>query len=206
MTSSTLDPMRHKKDATIQAIMDAAEALLNEKNGSSPHAREIAAKSGYSVGTIYNYFNSVGDVVSHLVLRRQTDTVKKIEAVVAAHDPDQSAETLCHQIVDILFSTYSNITPTVLRFAYNLAVSQSAKPEQHERVVDRLVQPLQAAIERDKTGTFRSFEDQELTLYLRGVVYLCRYPLLDSNPLYGTPEHKRIVLNFMVRVLSQPAP
>ena len=196
--------MRHKKDATIQAIMDAAEALLNEK-GSAPHAREIAAKSGYSVGTIYNYFNSVGDVVSHLVLRRQTDTVKKIEAVVAAHDPDQSAETLCHQIVDILFSTYSNITPTVLRFAYNLAVSQSAKPEQHERVVDRLVQPLQAAIERDKTGTFRSFEDQELTLYLRGVVYLCRYPLLDSNPLYGTPEHKRIVLNFMVRVLSQPA-
>ena len=206
MTSSTLDPMRHKKDATIQAIMDAAEALLNEKNGSSPHAREIAAKSGYSVGTIYNYFNSMGDVVSHLVLRRQTDTVKKIEAVVAAHDPDQSAETLCHQIVDLLFSTYSNITPTVLRFAYNLAVSQSAKPEQHERVVDRLVQPLQAAIERDKTGTFRSFEDQELTLYLRGVVYLCRYPLLDSNPLYGTPEHKRIVLNFMVRVLSQPAP
>ena len=197
--------MRHKKDATIQAIMDAAEALLNEKNGSSPHAREIAAKSGYSVGTIYNYFNSVGDVVSHLVLRRQTDTVKKIEAVVAAHDPDQSAETLCHQIVDLLFSTYSNITPTVLRFAYNLAVSQSAKPEQHERVVDRLVQPLQAAIERDKTGTFRSFEDQELTLYLRGFVYLFRYPLLESNPLYGTPEHKRIVLNFMVRVLSQPA-
>ena len=196
--------MRHKKDATIQAIMDAAEALLNEK-GSAPHAREIAAKSGYSVGTIYNYFNSVGDVVSHLVLRRQTDTVKKIEAVVAAHDPDQSAETLCHQIVDILFSTYSNITPTVLRFAYNLAVSQSARPEQHERVVDRLVQPLQAAIERDKTGTFRSFEDQELTLYLRGVVYLCRYPLLESNPLYGTPEHQRIVSNFMVRVLSQPA-
>ncbi len=184
--------------------MDAAEALLNEK-GSAPHAREIAAKSGYSVGTIYNYFNSVGDVVSHLVLRRQTDTVKKIEAVVADHDPDQSAETLCHQIVDILFSTYSNITPTVLRFAYNLAVSQSAKPEQHERVVDRLAQPLHAAIARDKTGTFRSFEDQELMLYLRGVVYLCRYPLLDSNPLYGTPEHKRIVLNFMVRGLSQPA-
>ena len=45
MTPPTMDIMRHKKDATIQAIMDAAEALLNEKNGSSPHAREIAAKS-----------------------------------------------------------------------------------------------------------------------------------------------------------------
>jgi AcrR family transcriptional regulator len=55
--------MRHKKDATIQAIMDAAVALLYDKNGSAPHDREIAAKSGYSVGTIYNYFNSVGDVV-----------------------------------------------------------------------------------------------------------------------------------------------
>jgi len=205
MTPPTMDTMRHKKDATIQAIMDAADALLNEKNGSAPHAREIAAKSGYSVGTIYNYFNSVGDVVSHLVLRRQTDTKKKIEAIVTAHDPQHPAAALCNQIVEVIFSAYSAITPTVLRFAYNLAVSQSAKPEQHERVVDRLVQPLQAAIERDKTGTFHSFEDQELTLYLRGAVYLCRYPLLESNPLYGTPEHQRIVLNFMVRVLSQPA-
>ena len=105
----------------------------------------------------------------------------------------------------MIFSTYSAVTPTVLRFAYNMAVSQSAKPEQHERVVDRLVQPLQADIERDKTGTFRSFQDKELTLYPRGAVYLCRYPLLESNPLYGTPAHQRIVLNFMVRVLSQPS-
>jgi hypothetical protein len=139
------------------------------------------------------------------VLRRQTDTKKKIEAIVTAHDPQHPAAALCNQIVEVIFSAYSAITPTVLRFAYNLAVSQSAKPEQHERVVDRLAQPLHAAIARDKTGTFRSFEDQELMLYLRGVVYLCRYPLLESNPLYGTPEHKRIVLNFMVRVLSQPA-
>ena len=197
--------MRHKKDNTILAIMDAASELLNEKMGSAPHAREIAAKSGYSVGTIYNYFTSVGDVVSNLVLKRQMDNKKKVETIILDHPSDQSAEALCVKIVDELFSTYRAINPIVLRFSYNLAVSQSAKPDQHERVVDRLVQPLQAAAARDKTGTIRSFDDQELTLYLRGIVYLCRYPLLEGNAIYGTPEHQRIVLNVMVRVMSQAA-
>ena len=199
------DSMRHKKDNTILAIMDAASELLNEKMGSAPHAREIAAKSGYSVGTIYNYFTSVGDVVSNLVLKRQMDNKKKVETIILDHPSDQSAEALCVKIVDELFSTYRAINPIVLRFSYNLAVSQSAKPDQHERVVDRLVQPLQAAAARDKTGTIRSFDDQELALYLRGIVYLCRYPLLEGNAIYGTPEHQRIVLNIMVRVMSQAA-
>ena len=205
MTPPVVDSLRHKKDNTILAIMDAAAELLNEKMGTVPHAREIAAKSGYSVGTIYNYFTSVGDVVSTLVLKRQTDTVKKIEAIILAHPADQTAEAMCVKIVDELFSSYSAVKPVVLRFSYNLAVSQSAKPDQHERVVDRLVQPLQAAAARDKTGTMRSFDDQELTLYLRGIAYLCRYPLLESNTIYGTPEHQRIILNVMVRVMSQPA-
>jgi len=205
LTPPIADSMRHKKDNTILAIMDAAGELLNEKMGSAPHAREIAAKSGYSVGTIYNYFTSVGDVVSNLVLKRQIDTVKKIETIILDHRSDQSAEALCVKIVDELFSTYRAINPIVLRFSYNLAVSQSAKPDQHERVVDRLVQPLQAAAARDKTGTIRSFDDQELTLYLRGIVYLCRHPLLEGNAIYGTPEHQRIVLNVMVRVMSQAA-
>ena len=194
-----------KKDITIQAILDAAGLLLIEKMGSAPHAREIAAKSGYSVGTIYNYFSSVGDVVSHLVLKRQTETMKKIEAIIAQHDATQPVDVLCTQIVETIFSSYSSIKPVVLRFAYNMAVSQSAKPENHDRVVDRLVQPIHEVAKRDKTGTFRVFDDQELTLYLRGMVYLCRYPLLDGSELYGTPEHQRIVLGFMIRTMTQTA-
>ena len=198
------DTMRRKKDATIQAIIDAAGVLLTEKMGSAPHAREIAAKSGFSVGTIYNYFTSVGDVVSHLVLKRQTETMKRIEAIIVAHSTDHPAETLCAKIVEALFTSYSAIKPIVLRFAFNMAVSQAAKPELHDKVVERLVQPIHAAVSRDKTGTFRPFEDQELVMYLRGIVYLCRYPLLEGSLLFGTAEHQRIILNFMIRMMTHP--
>ncbi len=194
-----------KKDSTIQAIIDAAGALLHEKMGIAPHAREIAATSGYSVGTIYNYFTSVGDVVSHLVLKRQTEIIKKIEDIITDHDADQPAETLCARIVESLFSNYSSVSPAVLRFAYNLAIANSAKPELHERVLDRLLQPIHAAVSRDKTGTFRKCDDQELALYLRGIFYLCRYPLLESIPIYGTPDHQRIILNLITRTMAQDA-
>jgi len=196
---------RRKKEATIEAIINAAGDLLAEKMGSAPHAREIAAKSGYSVGTIYNYFTSVGDVVSHLVLKRQTDSMKAIEAILLAHPADQPVDILCAKIVESIFGTFRATDPAVLRFSYKLAVSQSAKPEQHERVVDILVQPIHDAVRRDRTGTFRICDDQELTLYLRGIAYLCRYPLLEASALYGTPDHRRIILNFMIQAMSQPA-
>ena len=201
----TEDAGRRKKDATIQAIIDAAGALLNEKQGTAPHAREIASKSGYSVGTIYNYFTSVGDVVSHLVLKRQIEIMKKIETIIAAHNPDEPAETLCTQIVESLFSNYSAVAPSVLRFAYNLAIVNSTKPDQHERVLDRLLAPIFAVASRDKTGTFRSFDDQELAMNLRAVFYLCRQPLLEGHPVYGTPDHQRIILNLITRVMTQSA-
>jgi AcrR family transcriptional regulator len=198
------DTMRRKKDATIHAIIDAAGALLIEKMGAAPHAREIAAKSGFSVGTIYNYFTSVGDVVSHLVLMRQTEIIKRIEAIILAHQPDHPVASLCAQIVDALFASYSTVKPNVLRFAYTMAVAQAAKPELHDKVVERLAQPIHAAVKRDKTGTFCSFEDQELIMYLRAIAYLCRYPLLEGSLLFGTPDHQRIILSFLIRMMSTP--
>lgn len=196
---------RRKKEATIEAIINAAGDLLAEKIGSAPQAREIAAKSGYSVGTIYNYFTSVGDVVSHLVLKRQTDSMKKIEAILLAHQCDQPVDTLCAKIVESIFAAHRATDPIVLRFAYKMSVSQSASPEVHERVVDRLIQPITTAIRRDTTGTFRSYEDQDIAFFLRGIAYLCRYPLLEGSALYSTPDHQRMILTVMIRVMSQSA-
>jgi AcrR family transcriptional regulator len=200
----TEEPSRGKKDSTIQAILDAAGGLLVEKIGRPPQAREIAAKSGYSVGTIYSYFTSVGDVVSHLVLKRQTNCIKKIDAIIVAHDADMTAQTLWGDIIAVLFSALNTVAPSVLNFAHRLAAEQSAKPDLHDRVVDRLGPAIQDAARRDRTGSFRQLEDQELTMCLRSVVYLCRYPLLEGNALFGTPEHQRIVFTFMNRVLSHP--
>ena len=45
------------------------------------------------------------------------------------------------------------------------------------------IQAIQAAANRDKTGTFRNFVDQELSLYQRGMFYLCRYPWLGGNSI-----------------------
>lgn len=198
------EPSRGKKDSTIQAILDAAGDLLVEKTGRPPHAREIAARSGYSVGTMYSYFTSVGDVVPHLVLKRQTDCIKKIDAIIVAHDADMTAQTLWGDIIAVLFSDLNSVAPSVLSFAYRLAADQSTKPDLHDRVVDRLRPAIQHAARRDRTGSFRRFEDQELTMSLRSIVYLCRYPLLEDDALFGTPEHQRIVLTLMNRMLSHP--
>ena len=70
------------------------------------------------------------------------------------------------------------------------------------RKKDSTIQAIHAAANRDKPGTFRNFVDQELSLYQRGIFYLCRYPWLGGNPIYETPNHRRFILKMISRVMS----
>lgn len=206
---SKLDTLRdvvakpHKKEATIEAITDATGLLIREKMGDTPGVREIAAKSGYSVGTIYNYFGSVGAVISHLVLKRRTSSMIRIAAVIDQHNQGDTVETLAAQVADTFFECFARIPPMVMRFAYNIAHENSEKSEAKERVCDRLVPHLLAAIERDQTGTFRRMDALEARVFVRGVVYLILFPMLEGSDLYGTPTHKRLVCDYMNKIFSE---
>ena len=49
-----------KKDAASEALLEATALLVKEQFQAMPTARDVAKKSGYSVGTLYRYFGSVG--------------------------------------------------------------------------------------------------------------------------------------------------
>ena len=197
-----LVPESGKREATVEAILEATALLMKARMDPLPGTRAIASKSGYSVGTIYNYFSTVGLIVSRVVIKRQRAAHLRIEVLINQHDRDETIDVLCGKVMAMCFSSFQVFDPRLVRLVFNLARTHAEKPEELDYAADVLVQPLLAAIGRDRTGTFRNLGAQELLLFLRGIVFLIRSPLLEDSAFFATAAHRDLVMDYMLRIFS----
>ena len=191
-----------KKEKTIASIVEATELLVGARSDSLPTVREIAKKSGYSIGSFYRNFTSVGEIVAQIVARRQVATATTVETLLVQHSPDDGVDVFCSKLTVLLFSLAQAINPKVVRLIFNVALDHSRHVDTLNIAADRMVSPLMAAIARDRSGTFKKSSEKELHLLSRGTVFMVRSPLLEGNSFFGTPEHKAIVYNYMLKGLQ----
>ena len=191
-----------KKDAASEALLEATALLAREQFQAMPTARDVAKKSGYSVGTLYRYFGSVGGVISQVVIKRQTTAMREIGKVIDRHSPDDSVDILADNVVDMCFSSFQAFNPALVRFVFNVAQTHAEKPEALNRVVDHLVPSLLGAQARDRTGSFKVLTEKEALVLLRGVVYIIRSPLIEGSDFFGTSEHKRLAKDYVRSMFS----
>ena len=56
--------------------------------------------------------------------------------------------------------------------------------------------------QKDKTRTFRLMTEIELKLTLRSMLMIVERPFVDGEVFAGTPEHRAIAIENLVRLLS----
>lgn len=84
-------PRRVRADArrNIESVLEAAKAVFATSGVDAP-VREIAAKAGVGVGTLYRHFPQRADLVA-AVFRHEVDACADAAPVLAAeHDPDEA--------------------------------------------------------------------------------------------------------------------
>lgn len=59
----------HSREELKELALQSAEELLNEKSASELSTRQIAAKMGYTVGTLYQIFKNLPDLLLHVNAR-----------------------------------------------------------------------------------------------------------------------------------------
>lgn len=89
-----------------QALLDAAAAVFIRAGVDAP-VREIAAKAGVGMGTIYRHFPTRADLVV-AVFRHQLDALCSLEAIVPAPDEDQygALRSWVHRFADFLVTKH----------------------------------------------------------------------------------------------------
>jgi len=185
-------PTQERSIKAIEDILESAGALSDEGLIELLNARNLAAKSGYSVGTIYRYFEKFDHIFLSLLSWRQKKAIAKVAALIDAHDPQVGINELVTQIVDIGLAEWSSKNPTVLKIIVRQFFRFSEEPEKFNAVADdALIPAIQAAQKRDQTNTFRQMTDNELRLHLRALQMSLRNPFIEGDPFAGSPEHRR---------------
>ncbi|NVB80911.1 MAG: TetR/AcrR family transcriptional regulator [Kofleriaceae bacterium] len=83
-TAPRKQPSQARSQATVDAIVTAAERILEERGLDTLTTARVAEVAGVSVGTLYQYFPSKEAILAVLGERNQTETLQIVERVLAA--------------------------------------------------------------------------------------------------------------------------
>jgi hypothetical protein len=81
----------------------------------------------------------------------------------------------------------------------------SKEPEKFNILMDVLITPFIEAQKRDQTNTFRITTENDMRLQVRAIQMAIRNPFFEDDPIAGTDEHRRLVIEMGVRLLCKPA-
>jgi AcrR family transcriptional regulator len=86
-----------KREEATRKLLAAAVACVEENGIDALHAREIAKRSGYSVGSVYKYYEDLDDIITRL----NTLTLERLKAAIGSAvageaDPLDRLKALAH--------------------------------------------------------------------------------------------------------------
>jgi len=197
-------PTQERSIKAIEDILESAGALSDEGLIELLNARNLATRSGYSVGTIYRYFEKFDHIFLSLLSWRQKKAIAKVAEAIEAHDPQVGIRELVTHIVDIGLAEWSSKNPKVLKIIVRQFFRYSDEPEKFNAVADDVLIPaIQAAQKRDQTNTFRQMTENESRLHLRALQMALRTPFMEGDPFAGSPEHRLCSIDIGTRLLGQ---
>ena len=101
MSEATSRPMRADAQRNLDALLEAAMAVFATSGVDAP-VREIAAKAGVGVGTVYRHFPQRSDLVA-AVFRHEVDACAEAASVLAAeHAPGEALARWLLRYVDFI--------------------------------------------------------------------------------------------------------
>ncbi len=81
----------HTREQLTELALSSAEQLLNTKPASALSTRQIATKMGYTVGTLYQIFKNLPDLLLHVnarTLKRLYEDCLRLE--IKHHSPEDN--------------------------------------------------------------------------------------------------------------------
>lgn len=73
----------HTRDELKQMALEVAESLIEEEGVAGLSARKITTKMGYTVGTLYNLYHNLDDLILHLNARTLEALYQQLQATLS---------------------------------------------------------------------------------------------------------------------------
>lgn len=137
----------HTREELEVLFIESAKAVLREKGHERLSVRQISAKAGYSVGTLYNIFGSLGALV--LIINAQTLDLLKNTLQEALSSCSENLGKVVGQAYLKFGETYRPFWS--LLFSYQLPEGE-ALPDWYQEKVDHVFSVLENALKNHVQG------------------------------------------------------
>ena len=86
----------HHQELSRAQLLDAAEEVFGRKGFHEATLKEVAERAGFSVGSVYSFFENKDDLFRHVYLRRGNEFMPALRDVITSRAP---ALEVLHEVV-----------------------------------------------------------------------------------------------------------
>lgn len=188
------EPTQERAERTVETIFQATAQIVEEEAEGALTTNKIAAKAGFSVGTLYQYFPSKEAILLAMISRERQRVMQLLSESLSkeellAQDPRALVANIVHILVES-FATGRKMRRTMIRLAWQMdhvdAITQSMR-EASERIAVALSRFSSQANFGSRVPKLRT-HPAALFVVTRAVMGAIRSASLEKSALLGSVE------------------
>ena len=197
------DAKQDRAKKTLEDLLQAACAIVEEADPAAFTSRSLAGKAGYSLGTLSKRLGSVENVFFWAIQKGREIKFNGLAKEISQLDPKLTVHEFVEAFVDKSFSGINVVTPSVMRFDDQRFTKKNGLSTDYFDYIDVLIEPYQQMCLKNVSNTFRMISQEEARLIFKAILTFVERPFANSDPIMGTPEHRRIAVEVITKMLAK---
>ena len=197
------DAKQDRAKKTLDDLLQAAYAIVEEADPATFTSRSLASKAGYSLGTLSKRLGSIENVFFWAIQKGRELKFNDLAKAIDQLDPRVTVQDFVETFVDKSFSGIDAVTPAVMRFYDQRFTKRNGLSTDYFDYVDVLVEPYQRMCLKNDSNTFRIASLDEARFIFKAILTFVERPFANQDPIMGTAEHRRIAIEVITRMLAK---
>lgn len=191
-----------RSEKTLNDLLDAADQLVTGADPKNFTARSLSEKSGYALGTLLNRLESVENVFLWAIEKQRDQHIQAVVNIIEDFNLDKPIQELGELLAENAFVTIKDVNPKVIQFVESRLIKRDQFSSKHFHYLDPIAEALFKNSKINTSNTFRAVTETEARLICRSFVMILERPFVEEDPVAGSKEHQRIVIESFVRLFG----
>jgi len=187
---------------TLNDLLDTADQLVTAADPKSFTARSLSEKSGYALGTLLNRLESVENVFIWAIEKQRDKHIQSVVKIIEDFDLNKPIQELAEVLAQKCFETIENVNPKVIQFIESRLIKRDQFSSKYFHFLDPIAEILFKNSKVNTSNTFRVVTENEARLICRSFIIIVERPFVEEDPIAGSNEHRRIVIESFVRLFG----
>jgi AcrR family transcriptional regulator len=183
------NPTQARAGKTVEILYEATAQILQEEGEQALNTNRIAARAGFSIGTLYQYFPSKEAIVLALIDRERNRVIAELQTMLKQAEQKQvDSRQLLRLFIQTLIRAFGTGTGHKMRRTLVKMAWRLDHTEPIVRALNQMASEIAQTLMAIKDPDLRPPTAAGMYVLSRAVMGAIRSASLEDTPLLGTQE------------------